>query len=107
MRTPTLPDDEQVRDGLRRIRAELDVPDAFPRAVLDEASQVARRQPSTDHVDRTDVEFVTPERPHVEAWIGMRLAHERVAEHAAAAGHENGDSGRHGHPTLLARIASR
>ena len=59
MRTPSLPDDEPVRDGLRRIRAELDVPDAFPAAVLAEASQVATRTPSVDHVDRTDVEFVT------------------------------------------------
>ena len=59
MRTPSLPDDEQVRDGLRRIRAELDVPDAFPEAALAEAAEVATRTPSVDHVDRTDVEFVT------------------------------------------------
>ncbi len=59
MRTPTLPDDEQVRDGLRRIRAELDVPDAFPAAVLEEASQAVQRRPSGAHVDRTDVGFVT------------------------------------------------
>jgi exoribonuclease R len=59
MRTPSLPDDSQVRDGLRRIRAELDVADDFPATVLAEASMVAERTPAADHVDRTDVEFVT------------------------------------------------
>jgi exoribonuclease R len=59
MRTPSLPDDEQVRDGLRRIRAEIDAPEGFPAAVLAEAEEVAKRRPSSDHVDRTSVEFVT------------------------------------------------
>jgi exoribonuclease R len=59
MRTPSLPDDEQVRDGLQRIRAELDVPEGFPAAVLAEASQAAERSTSGEHVDRTDVGFVT------------------------------------------------
>jgi exoribonuclease R len=59
MRTPSLPDDERVRSGLRRIRDELDVPDAFPVEVLAEASQVAGRSLSADHVDRTGVDFVT------------------------------------------------
>ncbi len=59
MRTPSLTDDEPVRDGLGRIRAELDVPDAFPAAVLAEAAEVATQRASVDHVERTDVEFVT------------------------------------------------
>jgi exoribonuclease R len=59
MRTPSLPDDEQVRAGLARIRSELQAPDGFPDAVLAEAVQVADRPISVDHVDRTDVDFVT------------------------------------------------
>ncbi len=59
MRTPSLPDDDEVRAGLRRIRDELDVPDGFPAVVLAEAGQVAGRAASPGHVDRTGVSFVT------------------------------------------------
>ena len=59
MRTPSLPDDEAVRDGLDRLRAELDVPEGYPDAVLAEAAQAASRPMSDEHVDRTDVEFIT------------------------------------------------
>jgi exoribonuclease R len=44
--------------GLADIRAQLHVPGGFPPEVLAEAERAARRQPS-DHVDRTDLAFVT------------------------------------------------
>jgi exoribonuclease R len=59
MRTPTLPDDEPVRDGLDRIRRELDLDDRFPDEVLEEAAAVVARDPRRGRVDRTHVEFVT------------------------------------------------
>lgn len=45
--------------GLRRIREQFDVPDGFPPDVLAAAEAAASRQPGAEHVDRTDVEFVT------------------------------------------------
>jgi exoribonuclease R len=54
------------RDAFRRIRAEFDVPDAFPPAVSDEAKHVAARGPvipdgaaTGDRADARDVPFVT------------------------------------------------
>ncbi|MEO5899299.1 MAG: RNB domain-containing ribonuclease [Ilumatobacteraceae bacterium] len=44
--------------GLAAIRAQFDVPASFPPAVLAAADAAARRTP-TEHVDRTDVAFVT------------------------------------------------
>jgi VacB/RNase II family 3'-5' exoribonuclease len=44
--------------GLAAIREQFQVPDAFPEAVLAAANEAAARRPS-DHVDRTDVPFVT------------------------------------------------
>jgi exoribonuclease R len=44
--------------GLAQIRHQFQVPPAFPDAVLEAAEDVARREP-TEHVDRTDVPFVT------------------------------------------------
>ncbi len=45
--------------GLRRIREQFDVPDGFPPEVLAAADAAASKQPGAEHVDRTDVEFVT------------------------------------------------
>jgi VacB/RNase II family 3'-5' exoribonuclease len=59
VRTPTLPDDDVVRAGLLRIRRELDLPDAMPVDATEEAAVVADRDPRSEHVDRTDIEFVT------------------------------------------------
>ncbi|TPG12129.1 RNB domain-containing ribonuclease [Sphingomonas oligophenolica] len=47
-----------LADGLDAIRAEFQVPDGFPPAVLAAAAEAAKRQP-TDHVDRTNRAFVT------------------------------------------------
>lgn len=44
--------------GLQRLRAELDVPSAFPEPVLAEA-EAAARAPRLPSVDRTEIEFVT------------------------------------------------
>jgi exoribonuclease R len=79
MRTPTLPDDEPVRDGLRRIRDELDVPTGFPDAVLAEASPLAQRSTSSDHVDRTDVQFVTLD-PATSTDLDQAFAIDRAGE---------------------------
>ena len=49
---------EALGDGLAAIRAEFQVPDSFPPAVLAAAEAAARRAP-TEHVDRTDRAFVT------------------------------------------------
>ena len=55
----TLADPQHVlADGLAAIRAEFQVPAAFPVDVLAAADQAATRTP-TDHVDRTDRAFVT------------------------------------------------
>jgi exoribonuclease R len=45
--------------GLRRIRSQFHVPDGFPAAVLAAADDAAGKGVGSDHVDRTDVEFVT------------------------------------------------
>ena len=47
-----------LREGLRRLRAELGVPGSFPTPVLSEA-QVSARDPRLPDVDRTDLELVT------------------------------------------------
>jgi exoribonuclease R len=44
--------------GLAAIRTQYQVPRDFPRAVLDAAEATARRKPA-EHVDRTDIPFVT------------------------------------------------
>jgi exoribonuclease R len=44
--------------GLQRLRAELDLPSAFPEPVLAEA-EAAARAPRLPSVDRTEIEFVT------------------------------------------------
>lgn len=44
--------------GLAQIRHQFQVPQGFPDAVLEAADAAARREP-TEHVDRTDVPFVT------------------------------------------------
>jgi len=51
--------DPVITDGLDRIRAELEVPGPFPPDVLAAAEQAARREPGDEHVDRTDLPFVT------------------------------------------------
>jgi exoribonuclease R len=48
-----------MRRGLARIRSEFEVPDAFPADVLAAANATAARRPTAEHVDRTDVPFVT------------------------------------------------
>ena len=44
--------------GIAQIRHQFQVPLEFPDAVLQAADDAARREP-TEHVDRTDVPFVT------------------------------------------------
>ena len=50
--------DSLLSDGLAAIRAQFQVPAAFPPAVLAAAEQAAMR-PLSDHTDRTDRPFVT------------------------------------------------
>ncbi|WP_022681552.1 RNB domain-containing ribonuclease [Sphingobium bisphenolivorans] len=45
-------------DGLAAIRSEFQIPSVFPAAVLEAAGEAARRAP-TEHVDRTQLPFVT------------------------------------------------
>ncbi|MEV4579112.1 RNB domain-containing ribonuclease [Nonomuraea jabiensis] len=52
----------KLEDGFERVRRELDLPDDFPRAVLDEAAWVAR-VPRLDAEDLSDVPFVTIDPP--------------------------------------------
>ncbi|MET7331919.1 RNB domain-containing ribonuclease [Nonomuraea sp. NPDC005650] len=52
----------KLEDGFERVRRELDLPDDFPRAVLDEAAWVAR-VPRLDAEDMSDVPFVTIDPP--------------------------------------------
>src|SRR5689334_3812185 len=47
-----------LAQGLAAIRAEFHVPASFPAAVLQEAEAASKRTP-TQHVDRTDLPFVT------------------------------------------------
>lgn len=49
----------EVDEGLRRIRHELELPDAFPPEVLAAADAAVRRGLGDEHVDRTDIPFVT------------------------------------------------
>jgi VacB/RNase II family 3'-5' exoribonuclease len=51
--------DGPLAAGLAAIRRQFDVPDAFPPAVEAAAIEAARRTPGRDHVDRTDLPFVT------------------------------------------------
>lgn len=48
-----------MRSGLDQIRAELDIPTAFPERVLDAAGEAAARAPGAEHRDRTAERFVT------------------------------------------------
>ncbi len=50
--------DRALADGLTQIRTEFQVPDGFPPAVLAAAEAAVRRTP-TQHVDRTQMRFVT------------------------------------------------
>jgi exoribonuclease R len=50
--------DRSLADGLARIRAEFQVPVGFPPAVMAAAEAATRRTPS-DHVNRTEMRFVT------------------------------------------------
>ena len=50
--------DRLLADGLAAIRAQFQVPDSFPPAVLAEAESAAQRTPA-DHADRTALPFVT------------------------------------------------
>jgi exoribonuclease R len=58
MRT-TAAHSREIDEGIARLRAELAIPSSFPLAVLDAAVEAARRSPGADHVDRTDLPFVT------------------------------------------------
>lgn len=64
------PDDEEICRGLEEIRAQLEIPDSFPAAVLDEAkSRVALgavippESAATTVADRTDIPLVTIDPP--------------------------------------------
>ena len=48
-----------IDEGMRRIRDELDVPGPFPVEVIAAAEAASRREPGPEHVDRTDLAFVT------------------------------------------------
>lgn len=48
-----------LQSGLDRIRADLDIPSAFPPELLAAAERAARRAVGAEHVDRTDRRFVT------------------------------------------------
>ncbi|GAB3817637.1 RNB domain-containing ribonuclease [Tessaracoccus terricola] len=51
---------EEVRRGLDRLRASLELPDAFPDDVIAQAEELAADPPEfPDHEDITDVEFIT------------------------------------------------
>ncbi|WP_226899400.1 RNB domain-containing ribonuclease [Nonomuraea phyllanthi] len=52
----------KLEDGFERVRREVGLPDGFPRAVLDEATWVAR-VPRLDAEDLSDVPFVTIDPP--------------------------------------------
>jgi exoribonuclease R len=49
---------DELVEGLRNIRRQFKVPTDFPAAVREEADAAAKRQP-TEHVDRTELPFVT------------------------------------------------
>lgn len=50
---------DEVAQGIEQLRDSLEVPDAFPTEVLDEAERLASRTSFPRHADRTDIEFVT------------------------------------------------
>src|SRR5206468_1076329 len=56
-------DPRTLADGLGAIRTELELPSAFPPAVLADADESVRRGPSGARADRTDVHFVTIDPP--------------------------------------------
>lgn len=58
MRIGALGSDE-IAARLRRIRHEMEVPDGFPPEVVAAADEASRREPGVEHVDRTDLPFVT------------------------------------------------
>jgi exoribonuclease R len=58
MRT-TAAHSRSIDAGLAQLRAELEIPAQFPAAVLEAAEAARRRRPGADHIDRTDVDFVT------------------------------------------------
>ncbi len=64
--------------GLAQIRAENDVPLAFPEAVMDAATQAARRPLSNEHADRTDLNFVTLD-PATSTDLDQAFSIERAA----------------------------
>ncbi len=49
----------EIDEGIARLRAELAIPSSFPPHVLDAAIEATRRGPGPEHVDRTDLPFVT------------------------------------------------
>ncbi len=49
----------EIDEGIARLRAELAIPSSFPAHVLDAAVEATRRGPGPEHVDRTDLPFVT------------------------------------------------
>lgn len=53
---------ELLREAIHALQARLDLPRRFPDAVVTEA-ELAARLPVVDHVDRTDIEFVTIDPP--------------------------------------------
>ena len=53
---------EELREGLRLLQKELELPRGFPAEVEAEA-ELAAELPPTSHVDRTDIEFVTIDPP--------------------------------------------
>lgn len=71
--------EDPVTAGLARIRAEHDVPDAFPDAVLDAAARAARQVPGREHVDRLEVPFVTLD-PATSTDLDQAFALERAGD---------------------------
>ena len=55
--------DRALEDGIRRIRDELGLPSGFPPATAMAAVVAAKTEPGADHVDRTDLPFVTLDPP--------------------------------------------
>ena len=49
----------EIDEGIARLRAELAIPSSFPAHVLDAAVEATRRGPGPEHLDRTDLPFVT------------------------------------------------
>ncbi|GAA3223926.1 RNB domain-containing ribonuclease [Oerskovia jenensis] len=60
---PVLPAVDPVLSALASLRAEMEIPAEFPRPVLDEASEAARRDVSGGRRDLRDVPFVTIDPP--------------------------------------------